>query len=42
MHAMRAIVLKRNISGQTRSRWGDEFLVCGFIAYESCRRQGAI
>ncbi len=38
--ALRAIVLKRKISGPTRSRRGDEFLARGFSALESCRRQG--
>ena len=38
--ALRAIVLKRKISGPTRSRRGDEFIARGFSAYESCRRQG--
>ena len=38
--ALRSIVLKRKISGPTRSRRGDEFLACGFSAYETCRRQG--
>jgi transposase len=32
-------VLKRKISGPTRSRRGDEFIARGFSAYESCRRQ---
>ena len=38
--ALRGIVLKRKISGPTRSRRGDEFIANGFSAYESCRRQG--
>ena len=38
--ALRSIVLKRKISGPTRSRRGDEFIAHGFSAYESCRRQG--
>ncbi len=38
--ALRGIVLKRKISGPTRSRRGDEFIANGFTAYESCRRQG--
>jgi len=38
--ALRALVLKRKISGPTRSRRGDEFLGHGFSAYETCRRQG--
>jgi transposase len=37
--ALRGIVLKRKISGPTRSRRGDEFIARGFSAYESCRRQ---
>ena len=35
-----SIVLKRKISGPTRSRRGDEFIANGFSVYESCRRQG--
>lgn len=38
--ALRALVLKRKISGPTRSRRGDEFLAHGFSVYETCRRQG--
>ena len=38
--ALRALVLKRKISGPTRSRRGDEFIARGFSVYESCRRQG--
>jgi transposase len=38
--ALRAIVLKRKISGPTRSRRGDQFIARGFGAYETCRRQG--
>ena len=38
--ALRAIVLKRKISGPTRSRRGDEFIARGFSAAETCRRQG--
>lgn len=38
--ALRALVLKRKISGPTRSRRGDEFLGRGFSVYETCRRQG--
>ena len=38
--ALRALVLKRKISGPTRSRRGDEFLANGFSVYETCRRQG--
>ena len=38
--APRALVLKRKISGPTRSRRGDNFLAHGVTAYETCRRQG--
>ncbi len=38
--ALRAIVLKRKISGPTRSRRGDDFIARGFSAFETCRRQG--
>lgn len=38
--ALRGIVLKRNISGPTRSRRDDDFIACGFSAYEPCRRWG--
>lgn len=38
--ALRGIVLKRKISGPTRSRRGDDFIAHGFSALESCRRQG--
>jgi len=38
--AIRALVLKRKISGPTRSRRGDEFIARGFSAHETCRRQG--
>jgi transposase len=38
--AIRGIVLKRKISGPTRSRRGDELIARGFSAYESCLRQG--
>ena len=38
--ALRAVVLKRKISGPTRSRRGDEFIARGFSVYETCRRQG--
>ena len=37
---LRALVLKRKISGPTRSKRGDEFLASGFSVYETCRRQG--
>ena len=38
--ALRSIVLKRKISGPTRSRRGDQFLSRGFSVHESCLRQG--
>jgi transposase len=38
--ALRQIVLKRKISGPTRSRRGDEFIARAFTAHETCRRQG--
>lgn len=38
--AIRGIVLKRKISGPTRSKRGDEFIARGFSVAESCRRQG--
>jgi transposase len=38
--SLRALVLKRKISGSTRSRRGDDFLTRGFSVYETCRRQG--
>lgn len=38
--ALRGIVLKRKISGPTRSRRGDEFIARGFSVMETCRRQG--
>ncbi len=38
--ALRALVLKRKISGPTRSGRGDLFLARGFSVYETCRRQG--
>ena len=38
--ALRGIVLKRKISGPTRSRRGEEFIARGFSVLESCRRQG--
>lgn len=37
--ALRGIVLKRKISGPTRSRRGDEFIARGFSVHETCRRQ---
>lgn len=33
-------MIKRKISGLTRSRRGDDFLARGFSVYETCRRQG--
>jgi len=38
--AIRALVLKRKISGPIRSRRGDDFTARGFSAHETCRRQG--
>jgi transposase len=38
--ALRGIVIKRKISGPTRSRRGDEFIARAFTAQETCRRQG--
>jgi len=38
--ALRALVLKRKISGPTRSKRGDQFVARGFTVYETCRRQG--
>jgi transposase len=38
--ALRSIVLKRKISGPTRSLRGDEFLARGFTVHETCLRQG--
>ena len=38
--ALRSIVLKRKISGPTRSRRGEEFIAYGYSAHESCLRQG--
>jgi transposase len=38
--ALRGIVLKRKISGPTRSLRGDQFLARGFGIYETCLRQG--
>jgi len=38
--SLRTLVLKRKISGPTRSRRGDDFIARGFSAWESCRRQG--
>jgi transposase len=33
-------VIKRKISGPTRSRRGDDFIARAFTAQETCRRQG--
>jgi transposase len=38
--ALRPIVLKRKISGPTRSRRGDDFIARGYSVVETCRRQG--
>jgi transposase len=38
--ALRSIVLKRKISGPTRSLRGDRFLARGFSVHETCLRQG--
>lgn len=38
--ALRSLVLKRKISGPTRSRRGDQFLARGFSVHETCLRQG--
>lgn len=38
--ALRSLVLKRKISGPTRSLRGDQFLARGFTAHETCLRQG--
>lgn len=38
--AIRSLVIKRKISGPTRSRRGEEFLARAFSAMETCRRQG--
>lgn len=38
--ALRTVVLKRKISGPTRSRRGDEFIARGYSVVETCRRQG--
>lgn len=38
--ALRTVVLKRKISGPTRSTRGQHFVARGFSAMESCRRQG--
>ena len=38
--ALRSLVLKRKISGPTRSLRGDQFIARGFTAHETCLRQG--
>ena len=38
--ALRSIVLKRKISGPTRSLRGDRFVARGFSVHETCLRQG--
>ncbi len=38
--ALRSLVLKRKISGPTRSLRGDQFLSHGFTVHETCLRQG--
>ena len=38
--ALRSLVLKRKISGPTRSLRGNQFLARGLTAHESCLRQG--
>ena len=38
--ALRPLVLKRKISGPSRSRRGDDFVARGFSVIETCRRQG--
>ena len=38
--ALRSIVLKRKISGPSRSLRGDRFIARGFTAHETCLRQG--
>ncbi len=38
--ALRSLVLKRKISGPTRSLRGDQFLSRGFTVHETCLRQG--
>lgn len=37
---LRTIVLKRKISGPTRSKRGDKFIARAYTAFETCRRQG--
>ena len=38
--ALRSLVLKRKISGPTRSLRGDQFLARGYTVHETCLRQG--
>jgi transposase len=38
--ALRSLVLKRKISGPTRSLRGDQFLAHGYTVHETCLRQG--
>ncbi len=38
--ALRALVLRRKISGPTQSLRGDQFLSHGFTVHETCLRQG--
>ena len=38
--ALRSLVLKRKISGPTRSLRGDHFLSRGYTVHETCLRQG--
>jgi len=38
--ALRSLVLKRKISGPTRSLRGDQLLARGFTVHETCLRQG--
>jgi transposase len=38
--ALRSLVIKRKISGPTRSLRGDQFLARGFTVHETCLRQG--
>ena len=40
VNTYRSIVLKRKISGPTRSLRGDQFLARGFSVHETCLRQG--
>jgi transposase len=38
--AIRNVVLKRKVSGPTRSRRGDDFIARGYTVLETCKRQG--